>query len=110
MLAYYVEWHMRQLLAPLLFDDEDKAAAEKRRSSVVAPAKRSLGAEEKAHTRRAQDGLPVQSFQSLLEHLATLVKDTVRPTQSDLAPFEKLSVPTPLQQRAFDLLKGSHRM
>lgn len=110
MLAYYVEWHMRQLLAPLLFDDEDKATAEKRRSSVVAPAKRSLGAEEKAHTRRAQDGLPVQSFQTLLEHLATLVKDTVRPTQSDLAPFEKLSVPTPLQQRAFDLLKVSHRM
>ena len=110
MLAYYVEWHMRQLLAPLLFDDEDREAAEKRRSSVVAPAQRSIAAEAKAHTRRNSDGLPVQSFQALLGQLATLAKDTVRPTQSEAAEFVKFSVPTPLQKRAFELLKVSYRM
>ncbi len=110
MLAYYVEWHMRQRLAPLLFDDEDKTAGEKRRSSVVAPAKKSSAAEEKAFTRRTDEGLPVQSFQTLLDNLATLVKDTVQPTQSDLECFEKLSVPTALQQRAYDLLTVSHRV
>ena len=110
MLAYYVEWHMRERLAPILFDDEDRVGAERRRSSVVAPAQRSLGAEEKTHTKRTADGLPVLSFRALLAHLATLVKDTVRPTQGGLPTFVKFTEPTPLQQRAFDLLKVSHRM
>jgi transposase len=110
MLAYYVEWHMRQRLAPILFDDEDTVGAERRRSSVVAPAQRSFGAEVKAYTRRTADGLPVLSYRALLAHLATLVKDTVRPTQDGLPEFEKITEPNPLQQRAFDLLKVSHRM
>ena len=66
MLAYHVEWHMRQDLAPLLFDDDDRAAAQQLRSSVVAPAQRSTAAQQKVHRRRTPDDLPVHSFQTLL--------------------------------------------
>src|SRR5580658_788693 len=65
-LAYYVEWHMRQLLAPILFDDDDKAQAQAARASIVAPALRSEAARRKAATRKTDDGLQVQSFQTLL--------------------------------------------
>jgi len=120
MLAYYVEWHMRQALAPLLFDDEDPAAAQAERSSIVAPARRSAGAMRKAATRRTADDLPVHSFQTLLADLATLTKNRVRflagpkspvglnspdaPTAADGPTAELLAQPTPLQQHAFDLL------
>src|SRR6202166_608167 len=66
MLAYYVEWHMRQLLAPLLFDDHDKHQAQAARVSVVAPARRSDAALRKARTKKTDDGLKVNSFQTLL--------------------------------------------
>jgi hypothetical protein len=58
MLAYYVEWHMREMLAPMLFDDDDKPAAQRRRASVVAPAQRSPTALAKAHSKRTADGAP----------------------------------------------------
>jgi len=74
MLAYYVEWHMRETLCEILFDDHDKAAGEARRHSIVSPAKRSPAAEAKAHMKRTEEGLPVHSFQSLLKDLATLAK------------------------------------
>ena len=64
MLAYYVEWHMRRALAPVLFDDDDREAAEARRDSVVAPAQRSAKAQRKAIRKRTDDGLPVHSFQT----------------------------------------------
>ncbi len=105
MLAYYVEWHMRQSLAPILFDDADKAAAERRRASVVAPAQRSAQAEEKARSKRTADGLPVQSFQSLLRDLATVAKNCVQPTDPALPAFTMITSPTPVQQRALDLLR-----
>ena len=79
MLAYYVEWHMRRALAPLLFDDDDPAAAEAARASPVAPARRSKAARAKAGRKRTPDGLPVHSFQSLLRDLATLTRNRVRP-------------------------------
>ena len=104
MLAYYVEWHMRQAWAPILFDDHDRAAAEAQRRSPVTPAKRSPAAQYKAAAKRTEDDQPVSSFQSLLEHLATLTKNTVRPKDTTLPSFEKTAVPTPVQQRAFDLL------
>ncbi|MFQ5664677.1 MAG: IS1634 family transposase [Terriglobia bacterium] len=104
MLAYYVEWHMRQKWAPLLFDDEDKAAAEQLRDSVVAPAQRSPQALRKASTKRSQDGLPVHSFQTLLSDLATISKDRIQPRLTGAEPFDKVTRPTPLQQRALDLL------
>lgn len=109
-LAYYVEWHMRRDLAPLLFDDEDKPAAEALRASVVAPAKRSPKAERKAHTKRTDDGAPVHSFQTLLEDLATVAKNRVRPKLETAATFDVITTPTALQQRAFDLLCVSPRM
>jgi len=103
-LAYYVEWHMRQRLAPLLFDDDDKAAARASRSSPVAPAQRSPKALSKAVTKQTEDGLTVHSFQSLLGDLATIVKNRVQPKNEKLPAFELLTTPTSLQQRAFDLL------
>ncbi len=77
MLAYYVEWHMRQRLAPMLYDDTDKDAAEAQRSSVVAKAERSPAAVTKQTTGRTADGLPVHSFQTLLDDLATLTRNTL---------------------------------
>lgn len=109
MLAYYVEWHMRQALAPLLFDDDDKAAAEAQRASVVAPAQRSPRALRKAQTRQSDDGVPVQSFQTWLHDLATVTKNRLRFCDS-LTETTRLTTPTPLQQRAFDLLQVSLTM
>jgi len=103
-LAYYVEWHMRQHLAPLLFDDDNKPAAEKLRASVVAPAQRSVAAQAKAHSKRTQDDLPVHSFQTLLRDLATIVSNRVQPKNAATPAFDIITIPTPLQQRAFDLL------
>jgi transposase len=104
MLAYYVEWHMREKLAPLLFDDEDPEAGEGLRTSVVAPARRSPAAIKKARTKRTSDGFPVHSFQTLLEELASVTKDLIQPKIPGIDPFPKLTTPNPLPQRAFDLL------
>lgn len=103
MLAYYVEWHMRRALAPILFDDDDPELARARRVSIVAPARRSSRAELKALTKTSEDGLPVHSFQSLLRDLATVAKNRIQP--HDASPsFDMYTRPTPLQQKAFDLL------
>ncbi|HXV77264.1 MAG TPA: IS1634 family transposase [Candidatus Polarisedimenticolaceae bacterium] len=106
MLAYYVEWHMRRVLASMLFDDEDRQAAEASRRSVVAPAVRSAKAEAKASTKRTDEGQPVHSFRTLLEDLATITKNRVRPrgAQTAAAEFDLVTTPTPLQQRALSLL------
>jgi len=105
MLAYYVEWHMRQDLAPLLFDDDDKAAAEQARTSVVAPAQRSASAQQKASSRRTPDDLPVHSFQTLLSDLATIVANRVQPKDAAIPAFDIITTPTAVQQRALDLLR-----
>jgi hypothetical protein len=104
MLAYYVEWHMRLKLQTLLFDDDDKVSAAALRSSIVAPAKRSARAQRKDESKRTDDGLPVHSFRTLLADLATLAKNRVRTSGAKSAEFYMLTRPTPLQQRAFDLL------
>ena len=104
MLAYYVEWHMRQLLAPILFDDDDKPQAQADRTSIVAPAARSQAAKNKARTKLTPDGFKVHSFQTLIADLATIAKNTIQPTDQAAANFEMLTQPTALQQRAFDLL------
>jgi hypothetical protein len=106
MLAYYVEWHMRQALAPLLFDDDDKVAGEARRASVVAPAQRSPKAQRKASTQRTDEGWPVHSFQTLLHDLATVAKNRIR-FGGSLLETTMFTTPTPLQQRALDLLQVS---
>ena len=104
MLAYYVEWHMRQKLASILFDDDDKPQAKAARASIVAPAQRSVAAKRKAFTKQTADGLKVHSFQTLIGDLATIVKNRIQPTDQNIAAFEMLTQPTVIQQRAFDLL------
>ena len=107
MLAYYVEFHMRQRLAPLLFDEHDRAAAEAERMSIVAPAERSPAARRKATTRRTEDDLPLHSFRSLLRDLATLVLNKATVPTNPNYTFNLLTKPTPLQARAFELLAVS---
>jgi len=104
MLAYYLEWHMRQRLAPMLYDDTDKDAAEVQRSSIVAKAERSPAAVTKQTTGRTEDGLPVHSFRTLLEDLATLTRNTLVTAIAPEQPFTLTARPTPIQQKARDLL------
>src|SRR5271154_302337 len=95
MLAYYVEWHMRQKLKPILFDDHDKAAADAARPSVVAKAKRSEAAQRKARNRCTDDGLPVHSFRSLLADLATVTRNVMAMDGAPEASFVLLSATHP---------------
>jgi transposase len=104
MLAYYLEWHMRQRLAPMLFDDADKPEAEALRQSIVAQAQRSKAAVKKQTTGLTEDGLPVHSFRSLLADLATLARNTITTAITPHYPITVLTRPTPIQQKAFDLL------
>jgi transposase len=102
MLAYYVIWHMRQKLAPMLFDDHDKEQAKAERSSPVAKAEVSKAARKKTSKRKTDDNLPLHSFRTLLQDLATLTRNAVR--FSDLPAVAMLARPTPVQARAFALL------
>ena len=104
MLAYYLEWHMRQRLAPMLCDDTDKDEAEARRSSVVAQAQRSKAAVRKQTTGMTPDGLPVHSFRTLLADLATVARNTIITAINPNYPLTVVTRPTPMQQKAFDLL------
>jgi transposase len=104
MLAYYLEWHMRQKLAPMLYDDTDREEAEARRKSVVAQAQHSEAATKKQTTGLTDDGLPVHSFQSLLSDLATLARNTITTAITPHYPLTVLTRPTPIQRKAFDLL------
>jgi transposase len=103
MLAFYVEWHMRQKLAPILFDDHQKQQAQCERKSIVAPAPRSAAAKRKDQSKRTDDDAPVHSFRSLLEDLGTLAKNRVR-IRGTHEEFYMLTRPTPAQTRALDLL------
>jgi hypothetical protein len=105
MLAYYLEWHMRQKLAPMLFDDTEKQAAEAARASVVAPAQRSEVAIRKQTTGFTPDGLPVHSFRTLLADLATLTRNTIVTAIASALPLTVLARPTPVQRRAYELLE-----
>jgi hypothetical protein len=107
MLAYYVEWHMRQALAPILFDDDEPAAGEALRTSIVAPARRSPSAEGKAQSKCTAAGMPVHSFQTLLQDLRTVALNTV---QMGEETCQMVTAFTPVQQRAFDLLKVTCRV
>lgn len=107
MLAYYVEWHMRELLAPMLFDDDEIGSARAQRKSPVQPIRPSAAAKKKAVTKKTDDGFPVHSFQSLLSDLATICKCTARflaiGDQLD-SHFVTYTKPTPLQSKTFHLL------
>ena len=105
MLAYYVEWHMRKALAPILFDDDDPEAAQAQRNSVVEPAQRSPSAQAKAHLKRTKEGWPVHSFQTLLKDLATICRNRIQPGVPGAPTFEKITIPTAMQHRALQLLR-----
>ena len=109
MLAYYVEWHMREALATLLFDDHDRQAARELRASSVAKAKRSPAALRKAASKRNDEGFPVNSFRSILDSLDTIVKNTVvaKMPSLDQQTLTRVTIPNHLQTKALDLLSVS---
>jgi hypothetical protein len=98
MLAYYLTWHLKAAWAPLLFTDEHPPI----NTDPVAKATRSTGAQRKAHTKRTATGEPCHSYTTLLAELATLTRNTIRPTGAT-ATFHRDTEPTALQQRALDL-------
>jgi transposase len=104
MLAYHVEHHMRARLAPMLYDETDHEAAAAMRASIVAKAERSEAARRKQTTGLTDDGLPVHSFQSLLADLATYARIQATTALNDKYVFTLHTRPTPIQQRAFELL------
>jgi len=104
MLAYYVEWHMREAWRALLFADEDLEAKAMR--DPVAPAKPSDAASEKATTKTLPDGTRAHSFRTLMEELSTIVRNTCRaPGVPNAPPFKVVTTPTAEQQRAMNLLE-----
>ncbi len=104
MLTYYVEYHMRKALAPLLFDDEELDQNRKTRDAVL-PAQPSESAKRKKGTKLAADGLAIHSFDTLLADLATKTRNTCRlKASSNKEPFILYPTPTPLQKKALDLL------
>ena len=104
MLAYYVEWQMRSLLAPMLFDEDDWESASLQQKSVVKAAK-SDRTRAKARTKRTADHLPVHSFQTLLADLGTIAHNEILATMEGSSwVFDKITQPTIVQQKALDLL------
>jgi Transposase DDE domain len=104
MLAYYVEWHMREKLKPMLFDDEYVEQARAARPSPVAKAQRSEQAKAKDASKLTEDGLPVHSFRTLLDDLATLSYNVCHTPLNPDAKIVMTTRPTPVQEKAFRLL------
>ncbi len=104
MLAYYVEWHMREAWRELMFADEDQAAKLVR--DPVAPAKRSNAAMKKVHSRTLEDGTPAHSYATLMKGLETVVRNTCRTPKSagDAPSFQITTTPTDKQKRALELI------
>ena len=105
MLAFYVEWHMREAWRELMFADTDQAAKATR--DPVAPAQRSQAAQDKAARHTLDDGSPAHSFSTLLADLAGIVRNTCRAPNAaaDAPTFQLVTTPTAKQHRAFELLK-----
>ncbi|MDQ2963895.1 MAG: transposase [Pseudomonadota bacterium] len=104
LLAYYLEWHLRQALKPMLYDDEDLETQRQNNTNPVAATPRSAKAKAKAAHHHTGDELPVHSLRTLLQDLATL---TYNITSTPVNPKAKIILttrPTPLQAKAFTLL------
>jgi hypothetical protein len=110
MLSYYISWHLQARLAPILFTDDDKPAAQAARTSPVAPAARSPRAAAKAATKHTPGDLPVHSLATLLSDLGTICLNTIAPADPALPGFRLVTTPTALQRQAFELLGVSHRL
>ena len=106
MLAYYVEWHMRQALKPMLLDEDDPETARKQRKDVVAPKKPSPSAKSKAANKVNAQGDPVHSFQTLLLDLSTQCRNTIKPNIRGAKTWTQETEPTPLQTKIFNLLSN----
>ena len=105
LLAYYVHWHLRQALAPLLFDDEELEAKRERRDPVLA-AQPSACAKRKKARRVTEDGLPLHSLETLMAAMGTRARHRCRlPSEPDAPYVQRLTEPTPLQQRALELVR-----
>jgi hypothetical protein len=104
MLAYYVEWHMRERLKPMLFDDEHLDEASAVRASPVAKAPRSEHAKAKDASKTADDGTPLHSFRTLLQDLSTLAYNIIYTHLNPNAKIVTTTRPTPVQTKAFKLL------
>jgi hypothetical protein len=104
MLACHVEWHMRECLKPMLFDDDDPTAAARKRASIVAPAQSSPAALRKRASKLTANGGPVHSFHSLLRDLATCTLNEMTTTLNHAYSFTLVATPTPIQAQAFTLL------
>jgi len=103
-LAYYLEWHLRRGLAPLMFEDDDREGAGKKRSTPVEKAEVSDSAKRKSRTKKTEEGFCVHSFRTLMEDLATLSLNEVTLPGSSEHRFPMITEPTLLQSRAFELL------
>lgn len=103
MLAYYIEWHMREKLRAVLFADDDQEAAAAARASIVAAAQRSESAKRKDAHRRTDDDYPVQSFHDILADLGTLCRNRIRIAEFD-SEFDKQTLATPYQEHVLELL------
>jgi Transposase DDE domain len=110
MLSYYITWHLQARLAPLLFTDDDKPAAQAARTGPVAPASRSPRALAKAATKQTPAHLPVHSSATLLADLGTICLNTIAPADPALPGIRLVTTPTALQRQAFELLGVSHRL
>ena len=104
MLAYYVEWHMRERLKPMLFDDEFIEKAQASKVSAVAKARRSDHAKDKDASKHADDGTPLHSFRTLMQDLGTLAYNITYTALNPKAKIILTTRPTPLQDKAFKLL------
>ncbi len=112
LLAYHLEWHLRQKLAPLLYEEQDRAAAERRRDTPVAPARHTPATEAKRRTRQTAEGDTVWDFRGLLGELGTLQRNRVRfqlPGESEHPEVRLLTEPSRLQRRVFELLQLRQR-
>jgi hypothetical protein len=109
MLAYYVRWHMEKALAPMLLTDHDPEGAETRRDSAVAPARRSEAGQRKVRRQQTDQGEPARSFDTLMKDLMTLTKNEIR-VHGTAVTFDRYPCPTPLQEKAFELLGVSYRL
>ena len=105
MLAYYVERRMRERLAPVLFEDDDREAARAARSTPVEKAEVSESARAKASSKQTPDGMPVHSFRTLMADLGTLTLNDVSLPGRPGSAFRMAARPTALQKRAFELLE-----
>jgi len=106
LLAYYVEWHLRQAWAPLLFEDEERREERQRRDPIL-PAKPSASARAKKSSHQTADGLPVQSFATLRANLASRARVTYEIKSADVTlTYKQVPEPTPLQARAYELIRA----